>query len=108
VYGETGSAEVMTPIVVSIAGELDMAREIELLELVMSVDAPTGATVDVDMSEVSFVDSRGLRAVLRAKAFLADRKCELRLLKPTRQILNLLDLTGLAEVLTVVSDGGSG
>jgi anti-anti-sigma regulatory factor len=54
----------MTPIVVSIAGELDMEREIELLELVMSVDAPTGATVDVDVSEVTFVDSSGRARVM--------------------------------------------
>jgi anti-anti-sigma factor len=98
----------MTPIVVSIAGELDMEREAELLELVMSVNAPPGATVDVDMSEVSFVDSRGLRGILRARTFLAGRKCELRLINPTRQLLNLLELAGLAEALTVIHDADSG
>ena len=46
-----------------------MEREAELLELVMSVNAPPGATVDVDMSEVSFVDSRGLRGILHARTF---------------------------------------
>jgi anti-anti-sigma factor len=96
----------MSPIVVSIVGELDMAREIEFLELVMSVDAPPGATVDVDMSEVSFVDSRGLRAILSAKAFLAGRNCDLRLLNPTTQLLKLILLAGLVEHLTVVSDDG--
>jgi anti-anti-sigma factor len=95
----------MSPIVVSIAGELDMAREIELLELVMSVDTRPGATVDLDMSAVSFVDSRGLRAILRVKAFLAGRKCEFRLLNPSSYLLRIIELGGLADALTVVSDG---
>jgi anti-anti-sigma factor len=97
----------VSPLVVSIAGELDMARETEVLELVVSVDAPPGSTVDVDLSAVSFVDSRGLRAILGARGFLAGRGCELRLLNPTRQLLKVIELAGLAELLTVVSDDGS-
>ena len=97
----------MSPVVVSIAGEIDMARDSELLELVMSVDAPPGSTVDVDLSHVTFVDSRGLRAIISAKAFLVGRECELRLLNPTRQLLKIIELVGLAGGLTVVSDEGT-
>jgi anti-anti-sigma factor len=102
----TDEVGAMSPIVVFVAGELDMAREMELLDLVMSVDAPPGTAVDLDVSEVSFVDSRGLRAILRAKSFLAGRNCEFRLLRPTEQLLRLIELAGVAEHLTVVSDDG--
>jgi anti-sigma B factor antagonist len=91
-------------LVVSIVGELDMAREFELLNLVTALDPVSAATVDVDLSEVDFVDSKGLDSILRTKTYLDLRGRQLRLVRPQKHFLRLLELAGLADVFTVVDD----
>jgi anti-anti-sigma factor len=88
-------------IVVSIVGELDMARESELLNLVMTLDPPPATTVVVDLREVTFVDSKGVDSILRTKAYLAGRGCDMLLREPQRQVLRLLEMLSLDEYLTV-------
>jgi anti-anti-sigma factor len=51
-------------------GELD-AHGAPELETVLSQSVATGATVKVDLTEVSFVDSSGLAALLEARTRLA-------------------------------------
>lgn len=58
----------------------------------------------MDLSGVDFVDSKGLDSILRAKAYLDGQCCPLRLVRPPKQFLRLLELAGLADVLTVVDD----
>jgi anti-anti-sigma factor len=94
-------------IVVSIVGELDMARESELLNLVMTLDPPPATTVVVDLREVTFVDSKGLESIIKAKAYLAGRGCYMLLREPQRQVLRLLELLSLDQYLTVI-DGSNG
>jgi hypothetical protein len=59
-------------IVVSIVGELDMSRESELLNLVMTLDPPPSRTVVVDLREVTFVDSKGLDSMIKATTWRAE------------------------------------
>jgi anti-anti-sigma factor len=70
-----------------------------LLDLVMALDPTSDTTVELDMSEVTFVDSQGLGAILRARSYLDARRCTLKVTRPQRQFLRLIELTGLAEVL---------
>ena len=91
-----------TILIVGLVGEFDMAREHELLDLVMTLSPTDGTAVDADMSEVTFVDSAGLHGVVTAKTYLDRHGCELRLLRPRHQRLRLIDLTGFDEILTVV------
>ena len=94
-------------IVVSIVGELDMARESELLNLVMTLDPPPATTVVVDLREVTFVDSKGLDSIIKAKVYLEGRGCGMVLRQPQKQLLRLLEMLSLDEFLTVAdrSDG---
>jgi anti-anti-sigma factor len=91
----------MESIIIAVVGELDMAREHELLNLVITLDPPAESTVHIDMSDVTFVDSGGLNALLKAKAYLDGRHCELRLLNPQQQLLRIIDLVGLGDSLVV-------
>jgi anti-anti-sigma factor len=93
-------------IVVSIVGELDMARESELLNLVMTLDPPPATTVVVDLREVTFVDSKGIDSIIRAKAYLAGRGCDMLLREPQHQVVRLLEMLSLDEYLTVVDGSG--
>ncbi|MDQ1426490.1 MAG: anti-sigma factor antagonist [Acidimicrobiaceae bacterium] len=89
------------PVVIVIAGELDMAREPEIVSLLMSLDAAPETPIDMDMSEVTFVDSGGLRALLKANVYLANRGCDLRLVNPQDQLVRLIDLAGVHRFLTI-------
>jgi anti-anti-sigma factor len=89
------------PFVISVVGELDMAREHEILNLVITLDPAPESTVHVDMSEVSFVDSGGINALLKAKAYLKGRHCELRIVNPQQQLIKIIDLVGLRDSLVV-------
>jgi anti-sigma B factor antagonist len=94
-------------IVVSIVGELDMARESELLNLVMTLDPPAETTVVIDLREVTFVDSKGLDSIIKAKVYLEGRGCEMVLREPQRQLMRLLEMLSLDQYLNVAdrSDG---
>lgn len=94
-------------IVVSLSGELDAARETEFLAKLQELEPPPGATVAVELSNVTFVDSAGLRGILRAHVYLKNRGCELQLFNPSRQVARLIALLGVTNTLSIV-DGPDG
>ena len=86
-------------IVVSIDGEIDLARETELLGKLQALEPPAGATIAVDLSKVTFVDSSGLRGIVRAHAYLKNRHCQLQLFNPSDQVLRLITMLELTNAL---------
>jgi anti-anti-sigma factor len=86
-------------VVVSMDGEIDVARETELLDKLQVLEPPAGATIAVDISRVSFVDSSGLRGIARAHAYLKNRHCQLQLFNPSDQVLKLITMLGLTNAL---------
>jgi anti-anti-sigma regulatory factor len=91
-------------VTVPLAGAFDVTREAELLHLVRVLDLPAYSVVRLEMSRVSSVDDAGLRGILAARAYLEGIGCELQLLRPGSQLLQLLDLAGLTPVLTVTDE----
>lgn len=81
-----------------IRGELDITVEDELVGIVATVlagpDAP--AAVVLDLNDVEFMDSSGLRALLRISKAHGDRA---RLGPISMVVRRLLDLTGTTAVL---------
>jgi anti-anti-sigma factor len=81
-----------------IRGELDIAVEDELVDIVATLlagpDAP--AVVVLDLRDVAFMDSSGLRALLRISNAHGSRA---RLGPVSMVVRRLLDLTGTAAVL---------
>jgi anti-sigma B factor antagonist len=59
----------------------------------------------VDLSQVSFIDSTGLGVLVGAEKQMRDAGQALRLVVTQPQILRLLELTGLDQVFTVLSNG---
>jgi anti-anti-sigma factor len=66
-------------------------------------DAPD-ARVLADLSEVSFLDCSGLEALLAVSRQAQRRGGWLRLVAPSRHVVRLLELTGLAEQLPAYGD----
>jgi anti-anti-sigma factor len=87
---------------VQLVGELDphTAPEFEsaMLEL---LDDSELVTVQIDLDGLRFIDSSGLRVILRVQRSLEERAGRLLLLSPSRTVARLLDITGLTGYLEV-------
>jgi anti-sigma B factor antagonist len=85
---------------VSVAGELDLATADEFAAAVRTGLA-TGAVV-VDLREVTFMDSAGVRALNTVARESADSGRELRLFLGTHPgVVQVLEMTGMLELLPV-------
>jgi anti-anti-sigma factor len=75
-----------------LAGELDIA-EAPQLERVLGELTAQAARVEIDMSELSFMDSTGLRAILRCCEGGGD--CRVRASNLHPQVARLVELAGV-------------
>lgn len=89
--------------VIAAAGELDMATATALPDAARRIDgAQPGAPVLIDLSEVEFMDSSGLRGLLDARAVIGAAGHPFALLRPSspvRRVLELVDLGGHMPVV---------
>lgn len=87
--------------VLHVVGAVDSNNAPELQEaLLRATEGPTG-TVELDLAEVSYMSSAGLRALLLASKALQKRGERLTLLNVPPQILNVLNLTGFTTFIDV-------
>jgi anti-anti-sigma factor len=79
-----------------LVGELDNAACTELLEHFEDA-APTAGEVMLDLAEVSFIDSAGVRAIIAIERRVAEQGLALTISPPASEVTELLQLTGIAE-----------
>jgi anti-sigma B factor antagonist len=85
------------------AGELDLATSGLLREAVELCCERDGLRhVIIDVSDVTFVDSTGLRALWHARERTQSCGCELVLRSPSEAVMHLLKVTKLERVFAVV------
>ncbi len=84
---------------VSIVGELDLANAEQLERELLRVEATDALTIIVDLSGLTFMDSTGLRAVLRAHARSRADSNRLALLRGPASVQRLFELCGVSELL---------
>jgi anti-sigma B factor antagonist len=89
--------------VVAVGGELDLYTAPSFRESVMqAADDADPPKVIVDFSQLGFIDSSGLGAIVACLKHLRERNGNLAIAAPEASGLRrLLDLTGLDRVLTV-------
>ena len=89
-------------LVTALAGELDVANCDEIFERlkVEIADVPTRRVV-LDLSGVTFLDSSGIRMLLRAKGAAEDVGSTLVVRAPRPQALRVLEVSGLDGHLTL-------
>ena len=80
--------------VVRMSGELDLASSDRLTELLAEL---SDQTVVVDLSELTFIDSSGIAALVAAKDRLRTAGRELVLTRPQPNVDRVLEITGLEE-----------
>lgn len=78
---------------IRLAGELDMATAPEL-DVVLDAAVEQGGTILMDLSELTFMDSTGIHAVVRAAVALQGRGC-LILHGEQDRVRRVLDLVGV-------------
>lgn len=82
-------------IVVRLSGELDAHAATTLDRTMDDVSTRLPTTVVLDIADVSFIDSSGLRSLMRAHGAVLGGE-RLRLRSPQPGTIRLLDITGLA------------
>jgi anti-sigma B factor antagonist len=91
-------------VVVTLAGELDMRAtfglEPELERLTRDTDAEA---LVIDMDGVEFMDSSALGLLLTTQQRLRDHGIRFLLANPSRGVRRMLELTGVADALSVTA-----
>jgi anti-sigma B factor antagonist len=98
---ELSSEERDGSILLSVSGEVDLATAGTLEE---ALDAASGSAVVVDLTEVPFMDSTGLNALVNGRRGILDAGGSIALVvKPDSPVARLLEITGMGEVLSTHS-----
>jgi anti-sigma B factor antagonist len=84
---------------VRVTGELDLATAPELRQRLDAVIAAGTRTLDLDLSDVTFLDSSGLVVLLAARQGLHGKDQQLRVLNPSEPVLRVFEVSGVLDVM---------
>ena len=84
---------------VCVAGEVDMETAEQVADAVRTALAVRPREVHVDMAAVTFLDSWGIRMLLRAHREAAEQQVVLRVVNAHRRVMKVLEVTGLLALL---------
>jgi|tagenome__1003787_1003787.scaffolds.fasta_scaffold20725663_2 anti-anti-sigma factor len=91
---------------VSVSGEVDLSTATRLREsLARVVDEHGAERLDVDLSEVTFLDSSGVSALLAAQALATDAGWDFAVVNPQPPVRRVLAVTAVLERLGVPPEG---
>lgn len=83
-------------------GELDIATTPELEQALADATASAVAEIVLDLRELTFMDSTGLRALAQANTRADARGVALSIIRGPRQIERVLEISGLGSLLPLV------
>jgi anti-sigma B factor antagonist len=83
---------------VAVAGEVDASNAGGLRLAILAAAAQPGAHIEVDLAEVIFMDSTGLRAIADASSELERSGSSLVLCHVPRQVLRLLEIADVGPL----------
>lgn len=88
-------------VVIRVQGELDMATAPGLSRALTTALDGSPSTLVVDLSDLSFVDSTGIRVLITAGRRATTEGCPFVLRSPQRPVLKALRLTGVDRLLVI-------
>jgi len=80
----------------SLTGELTIFRAAELKDELLQLLPEAGGVLELDLSQVSELDTAGLQLLMLLKKTAGQRGCELRLLAHSPAVLEVFDLLNVA------------
>jgi anti-sigma B factor antagonist len=90
-----------TKATLAVEGKLTVQTAPDLEAAVMALDTSL-RDIDIDLSAVDYVSSAGLRVFVTSSKLAEHRGGTLRLLHPIDVVVEVLEMTGLYDVLVVV------
>jgi anti-anti-sigma factor len=94
-------------VVAVLTGEIDMSNATSVRQQMAESVTPDDDAVIVDLSELSFIDSAGLHAMIELGTVLDERRQQLLLcLPPGSPIRRAIEIMGLPHAVSVHSDRG--
>ena len=94
-------------VVALITGEVDMSNATSVRQEIAASVTPDDDAVIIDMSELSFIDSAGLHAMIELGTVLEERRQQLLLcLPPKSTIRRAIEIIGLPHAVSVHADRG--
>jgi anti-sigma B factor antagonist len=88
----------------AVTGELDIATTPTLQDEVNKALADGATTVDIDLANLSFIDSSGLRMFLQLNEYATAQGWGLLLTSPSEQVTAILRVTGSDKELPIVQE----
>lgn len=88
-------------IVISLIGRLDTITSPQLEEEINSSSLENIETVILDLKELEYISSAGLRVVLMIHKKMNKLGGQLKLINVNDMILNIFDMTGMSEFLNI-------
>ena len=98
---DSTTSTVDSGLVLPVFGDIDAANADALHEQLLSLYEGGRAFGIVDMSDVTFMDSTGLSALLAARRQLLGANCDMRLVITRPNLHKLFEITGLTEVFDI-------
>jgi anti-anti-sigma factor len=83
-------------------GELDIATTPELEQALTEATAGADGEIVLDLRELTFMDSTGLRALAQANSRAEEAGVSLSIIRGPRQIERVLEISGLGGLLPLV------
>ena len=91
-------------IVVSVAGELDMADADKVAQVLVNAADSGKPLVRLELSGLTFADSSAIKAIVLGAQAAARHGVAFELVNPNGRVQRLLEITGLAGAITIVRD----
>jgi anti-sigma B factor antagonist len=82
-----------------LSGEVDVSSSQMLEEAVVEACSAGAKEVVLDMGGIAFMDSTGLRSILRGKTLCEEKDCDYRLTPAQRPVEQTLEVTGVRAKL---------
>ena len=94
-------ANTTSPTMVVLTGEIDVATSARVRETLLGIARSGENRVVVDMSNVTFMDSTGLSALVGPLKRFRRAGGEITLRAPTKSVRKILEITGLSRVFRI-------
>jgi anti-anti-sigma factor len=91
-----------SPVVLPLAGELDVARANDAYMRMLALELRPGAQLVLDLRELTFMDSTGVRLILQASEYARSHGAGLVVVRPPEPVMRVIELVGLDEQLDLV------